>query len=214
MPNIEFLTEQRFTLSSHLIQVALKHNLSLEEFLLLLYFEDTMDKTFDIERICQVLSMGEEACLEAFNHLLTLNLITLETYKDKTNKQCDRISLEPFYKELFLDNEKKKEKETKVNIFDLFQEELGRKLSPMEYEIINQWLIHGYSEELICGALKEAVYNGATNIRYIDTILYEWNKNGIKTKEDVEEHLKNRYKEKKLEDTALFDYNWLEDYDK
>lgn len=210
MPNIEFLTEQRFTLSSHLIQVALKHNLSLEEFLLLLYFEDTMDKTFDIERICQVLSMGEEACLEAFNHLLTLNLITLETYKDKTNKQCDRISLEPFYKELFLDNEKKKEKETKVNIFDLFQEELGRKLSPMEYEIINQWLIHGYSEELICGALKEAVYNGVSSLRYIDRVLFEWNKKGYHSMDEVLEDMKSN-KKVKNPNLEIFEYNWLED---
>lgn len=210
MPNIEFLTEQRFTLSSHLIQVALKHNLSLEEFLLLLYFEDTMDKTFDIERICEVLSMDEEACLEAFNHLLTLNLITLETYKDKTNKQCDRISLEPFYKELFLDNEKKKEKETKVNIFDLFQEELGRKLSPMEYEIINQWLIHGYSEELICGALKEAVYNGVSSLRYIDRVLFEWNKKGYHSMDEVLEDMKSN-KKAKNPNLEIFEYNWLED---
>ena len=84
----------------------------------------------------------------------------------------------------------------------------------MEVEIIKAWLDKMYSEELILEALKEAVYNGATNIRYVDTILYEWNKNNLKTKEDVEKHLQNRYKEKKLEDTALYDYNWLEDNDK
>lgn len=210
MPNIEFLTEQRFTLSSHLIEVALKHNLSLEEFLLLLYFEDTMDKTFDIEHICKVLSMKEEACLEAFNHLLTLNLINLESYKDKTNKQCDRISLEPFYKELFAINEKKKKKEEKASIFDLFQKELGRKISPMEYEIINQWLIHGYSEELIIGALKEAVYNGVSSLRYIDRILFEWNKKGYHNMQDVEDDMKS-HKKNKNQNLEIFEYNWLED---
>ena len=71
-----------------------------------------------------------------------------------------------------------------------------------------------YSEDLILAALKEAVYNGATNIRYIDTILYEWNKNNLKTKSEVEDFLKNKYKDRKLEETAIFDYNWLEDYDK
>ena len=50
MPNIEFLTERRFTLSSHLIEVALKNNLTLIEFLLLMYFEDTTDKTFDVKK--------------------------------------------------------------------------------------------------------------------------------------------------------------------
>ena len=38
MPNIEFLEEQRFTVSSHLIDVALNHKLSLNDFLLLIYF--------------------------------------------------------------------------------------------------------------------------------------------------------------------------------
>ena len=38
MPNLEFLTEKRFTLSTHLIQVAVANNLSLVEFLLLVYF--------------------------------------------------------------------------------------------------------------------------------------------------------------------------------
>ena len=36
MPNIEFLTEKRFTLSTHLIQVAVEYQLSLVEFLLLM----------------------------------------------------------------------------------------------------------------------------------------------------------------------------------
>ena len=71
-----------------------------------------------------------------------------------------------------------------------------------------------YNEDLILAALKEAVYNGATNIRYIDTILYEWNKKGLKTKEDVDNYLNNRYENKKLEETGVFDYNWLDDYDK
>ena len=62
--------------------------------------------------------------------------------------------------------------------------------------------------------LEEAIYNGATNIRYIDTILHEWNKKGFKTKEDVDNHMKNKYDEKKLEETNLFEYNWLDDYDK
>ena len=37
---------------------------------------------------------------------------------------------------------------------------------------------------------------------------------GFKTKEDVDNYLKNRYDEKRLEETNIFDYNWLEDYDK
>ena len=49
----------------------------------------------------------------------------------------------------------------------------------MEYEIINAWLLKGFSEELVLGALKEAVYNGVSSLRYIDKILFEWQKKAI-----------------------------------
>ena len=36
-------------------------------------------------------------------------------------------------------------------------------------------------------SVKEAVFNGVSNLRYIDKILYEWGKAGIKNVNDVEE---------------------------
>ena len=92
----------------------------------------------------------------------------------------------------------------------MFQKELGRNISPMEYEIINAWLEKGFSEELVEGALKEAVYNGVSSLRYIDKILYEWQKKGYKKMTEVEEGITNRRKEKESS-LELFDYNWLED---
>ena len=210
MPNIEFLTERRFTLSSHLIEVALKNNLTLIEFLLLMYFEDTTDKTFDVKKICEVLHIKEEEALKAFNELLTLNLIEIESSKDKSNKRCEEISLVPIYKTMFENLEQKEQKKKKESIFDMFQKELGRNISPMEYEIINAWLEKGFSEELVEGALKEAVYNGVSSLRYIDKILYEWQKKGYKKMTEVEEGITNRRKEKES-NLDLFDYNWLED---
>ena len=210
MPNIEFLTERRFTLSSHLIEVALKNNLTLIEFLLLMYFEDTTDKTFDVKKICEVLHIKEEEALKAFNELLTLNLIEIESSKDKSNKRCEEISLVPIYKTMFVNLEQKEQKKKKETIFDMFQKELGRNISPMEYEIINAWLEKGFSEELVEGALKEAVYNGVSSLRYIDKILYEWQKKGYKKMTEVEEGITNRRKEKES-NLDLFDYNCLED---
>ena len=73
MPNIEFFTEKRFTLSSHLIEVALKNNLSLIEFLLLMYFEDTDDKTLNVAKISKVLSLKEEQVLQAVDTAVEMN---------------------------------------------------------------------------------------------------------------------------------------------
>ena len=80
----------------------------------------------------------------------------------------------------------------------------------MEYEIINAWLDNSFNEELVILALKEATYNGVSNLRYIDKILYEWEKKGIKTKEDVEKERK-KFESKKVESKELFDYDWLND---
>ena len=72
-----------------------------------------------------------------------------------------------------------------TNLFSLFEQELGRTISSMELELINGWLSNGTSEELVLGALREAVYNGVTSFKYIDRIIYEWEKKGFKLMEDV-----------------------------
>ena len=117
--------------------------------------------------------------------------------------------MNPLYESLYQKEAKKKKEKNKETIFDTFQRELGRKISPMEYEIINAWLEKGFQEELVLGALKEAVYNGVSSLRYIDKILYEWQKKGYHTLKDVTDGLTK--KETKKSPLELFDYNWLED---
>jgi DNA replication protein len=205
---------KKFVIEANFIEEANMLNLSLHEFLLLMYFENSDDSTFDLDKISNKLKIDKNSILEAYDKLLSNNIITLIQEKDELGRRTERVSLDNFYKsQAEIKKEEKKEK-LKEDIFSTFEKEFKRPLSSMAVEIIKAWLDKMYSEELILEALKEAVYNGATNIRYVDTILYEWNKNNLKTKEDVEKHLQNRYKEKKLEDTALYDYNWLEDNDK
>ena len=91
----------------------------------------------------------------------------------------------------------------------MFEKEFARPLTPMEYEFINAWINSGMNEDIIKEALKEATYNGVSNLRYIDKIIYEWNKKGYKTVEDV---IKNKYKKEEKKDTStFFEYNWLDE---
>ena len=101
----------------------------------------------------------------------------------------------------------------RVNIFELIEKEFGRTLSPMEYEIIKAWLDNHMSEELIKEAVKEATFNGVSNLRYIDKILYEWAKSGIQSVEDVEKRRKKHTKKEKEEpiDLKLVDWDWLDE---
>ena len=99
----------------------------------------------------------------------------------------------------------------KTAIYDKFEKEFGRTLSPMEYEIIGAWLDDGYSEQLVELALKEAIYNGVTSLRYIETILYNWRKKGYKTKEEVQSAKIKARESKKEEVKDVFFYDWLND---
>jgi DNA replication protein len=78
----------------------------------------------------------------------------------------------------------------------MLEKEIGKQLSPIEIEIVKAWKEVNYSDEIIKEAIKEAVMNGVTTLRYIDKILSSWAKKGIKTKEDVEQNKKNFVKEK------------------
>lgn len=82
----------------------------------------------------------------------------------------------------------------------------------MEVEIISAWIENGTSEETIKLALKEATYNGVTNLRYIDRIISEWSKKGIKTQEDVEKSRMNfRQKKEAKPKNDILNYDWLND---
>ena len=62
---------------------------------------------------------------------------------------------------------------------------------------------------MITLALKEATYNGVSSLRYIDKIIYEWGKKGIKTKEQVEKDRKQFKNNENNNKKELFDYDWL-----
>ena len=194
---------KKFVVEANFIENAMRLNLSLSEFLLLLYFENDLDK------ISQKLKVDSNILLEAFNNLFSKKLITLESEKDLTGKRIDKVSLNNFYEKLNETKKREEKKQLKEDIFSKFESEFGRTLSPMEYEIISSWLKDN-SEELVLLALKEAIYNGVTNMRYIDRIVNEWNKKGIKTKEDVE-NSRREFKKSKQGNVEIFDYDWLND---
>ena len=127
--------------------------------------------------------------------------------KKLNNIRSEIINLDSLYEKLAFSLSDEEDKNDN-NLYSVFETEFGRTLSPMEFEIINGWIDNGYSEDLIKLALKEATYNGVSNLRYIDKIIYEWGKKGIKTKEDVENNRKN-FKNNSNKNKELFDYDWL-----
>lgn len=75
---------------------------------------------------------------------------------------------------------------TMERIIRTFEQELARPLTAIECEIISGWMSSNFSEELILGAFKRGVMAGIRNFRYIDSILREWEKKGLRTLLEVE----------------------------
>lgn len=66
-----------------------------------------------------------------------------------------------------------------------FEQELGRLLTRLECENLDRWLSN-FSDELIIEALRRGVSAGIRNFRYLDSILREWEKKGLRTRAEIE----------------------------
>lgn len=185
--------------------------ISENDLILLIYLINYDGKEFNPSIISKDLNMPINDILVTIEHLTDINILRLK------NKKIDgiiheMIDLSNLYEKLMYSIINDEENKEENNIFSVFEKEFGRTLAPMEYEIINGWLDSNYNEKLILEALKEAVYNGVFKLNYIDKILYEWDKKGIKSINDVEKD-KEKYNKKKDEKKELYDYNWLEEYE-
>ena len=191
-----------------LFKIIKENNLNINETLLLIYLTNQEHPELDLNLIKKITTLDNSEILSAFSSLTDKNLVNTKITKDG-DRVIEEISLDEIYKLAATNINKKVKDRAEDNIFTLFEKEFARPLTPMEYEFINAWINSGMNEDIIKESLKEATYNGVSNLRYIDKIIYEWNKKGYKTVEDV---IKNKYKkEEKKDTTTFFEYNWLDE---
>jgi len=67
------------------------------------------------------------------------------------------------------------------NIYRVFEKELGRQLSPVEFSLIEEWVNNGVSTEMCVDALHEALAKGNSSLRAVDKIILKW-----QTRDDIE----------------------------
>jgi len=82
------------------------------------------------------------------------------------------------------------------SIYLAFEKEFGRLFTPIEIEKIKQWLAE-VSPVLVMEALRQAVLRGKHNLKYIDSIIIEWQKNNLRTVEEIrayDQKFRNRRK--------------------
>lgn len=193
-----------------LFKIIKENNLDINETLLLIYLTNQEHPELDLNLINQITTLNKSEILASFSSLTGKGLISTNITKDG-DRVCEEISLDGIYKLAASNINKNVIKKSEKNIFELFESEFGRTLSPMEYEFINAWINSGMNEEMIKEALKEATYNGVSNLRYIDKIIYEWTKKGYKTVEDIKNNRIKKEENKEKKDNFFFEYNWLDE---
>lgn len=189
-----------------------KLNINEEELVIIMLIISLGNKIeYNPDIFVQELGMDKHRGMMIINNLMGKKILSLEMVKNG-RKMEEYISLVLLYDKLVnivIDTADEESVAIDKSIFTIFENELGKMLSPMQIEIIKEWVNTYKNEELIVMALKEALMNGVYNFNYIDTILNEWHKKGYKNKEDILKDKGNYRKKKNVE--SIFDTDWLND---
>lgn len=194
----------------YLYRYRIELDLSDSNFIFLTYLMNFGDKfSFDLERFSKDLNIEPEEVFERIESLRKSKFIEISTIEKEKKLKEEEITLVPLYKkisDIIISEEDDKENEEEL-LTDI-EKSFGRTLSPIEVDFIMNWNKKGYSNEIILSAIKETILNGANNLKYADKILFEWNKKGIKTVEDVEKD-KLEFRLGNVKSDEIYDYDWL-----
>jgi len=167
---------------------------------------------------------------QILQRLMQKGLLEITQGVDLSGKLAEKYSLYPLWERILdvLEATQNTKQETsqkldETSIFSLFEQELGRLLSPIEIETVGMWIdIDQHTPEIIKAALKEAVLAGKVSLRYIDRILFEWKKKNIKTIQQIEKQ-NEQFRQRTVTPTRVQAevqdsstkkvsfYNWLEE---
>lgn len=170
------------------------------------------DIEYNPDIFVQELGMDKRMVVTIISSLIDKKILSLEMVKNG-RKMEEHISLSLLYDKLLnIVKDISDDESIKIDnsIFSIFENELGKLLSPMQIDKIKEWVTTYKNEELIVAALKEAVMNGVSHFNYIDAILNEWNKKGYRNKEDILKD-KSNYREKKKSNIDIIEMDWLND---
>ncbi|SFL85626.1 DNA replication protein [Gracilibacillus orientalis] len=221
--NIQFILHDQINFPALLIEkfAALGLNETQLAIIMQIYTAQRKGNNFPTpEEISQHLTISNEVCTNLLRQLIQKDYLSIEEDKEDNQMIKEAYSLDPLWKKLYTVDQKVEKVDNKVGeVFQKFEREFGRPLSPFEIEMINNWLDEdNHDISLIYTALREAVLMGKINFKYIDRILIEWQKKGIKSSQQAQQSSKSFHtnqqstsaKKEHPYDKSLY-YNWLEE---
>lgn len=221
---IDLFKNGNIVIPMYLLQKYKDFQLDLEEFIILMYLYNKGNHyVFDPNSFGNELNMELNDIMRIFDNLSSKGFVSIQVEKNDKGFMEEIVSLDDFYhkiKDVLVDdvNRDQEKKSLESNVYKSIEKEFGRLLTPYESEIIGTWLKGDYSEEIIQEAVKEATFNGVSNLKYIDRILYDWDNKGIKTIEQVEENRRKREKaiaKNKDNDSdidmEIMDWDWFDE---
>lgn len=213
---MELLRDKMFFIPSSVFRNMGKLGITGDEVLVLIFIINMGPRVlYDPEMISKGTGINRIRVLEVINGLISKGILAIVVKKNGSSKKMEEfISTDLFYEKmrgvlLVGTNRANVKREEQTDLFSMFEKEFGRTLSSMEYEIIRGWVSDDMPSDLVREALREATYNGVSNLRYIEKIILDWKKRGYKSVKDIE-RARERYK-KKNGNGDVFDYNWLDD---
>lgn len=156
----EYLKAGETTVSNLVIENYQKIGLTDEEFLfwLQLFRSQAKGDLFpDLAEFSQIMGRPMDVIYRLLNQLVSRGFLSIETKQNDQGQMMDTYDLLPIFEKIDLLQQKQTEKQKEVTseetikqLYQGFEKEFGRQLSPIELEMIGQWLeTDHYQPELI-----------------------------------------------------------------
>ncbi|ANZ99992.1 DNA replication protein DnaD [Carnobacterium divergens] len=184
------------SISNLLLKHYHKIGLTNNELILVIQLKSLMDEGIlfpDTQEIAMRMNESTDGVFHGIHQLIQKKVLAIETDKTADGKTQDAYSLTQLWDKLALlliktetETVKVEEVQNEKELFQQFESEFGRPLSPIEIETIGMWLDEDhYPIDLIELALREAVLSQVYNLKYVDRILLNWERKNIRTKDQV-----------------------------
>lgn len=206
-PLVYYLKAGETSISNILLHHYHELGMSTAQLVVYLEFKSYLDRGIidpDIRQIAQHLQTDENQVFELLHQMMSNKLVVQQMRRLDDGKEDAFWDFTPLINKLSAFNEQKVT--AKINTsngnqrqktFNKIEAEVGRPLSPMEMQIVNDWIDRDhYPAAIIDLALRQAVMNNALSLQYMDRILRNWFRQGLKSVHDVQEH-ERQFEERK-----------------